>query len=316
MKRLLGVAVSALILWLLWRHIDARRILSAVRASDPWWLAAGLACVVPLTVATAWRFRILGRSSTAGAIGLGDATRLILSSSTLNLFLPSKMGDIAKAWVLGGRYGYDRGLALAIVVLEKMLDLASLLAWGVLALLWVGGRDPWYWLAAAAIAALLSLLALLISPFRLARTAMRLAGGVLPGKPGAAARGFADRWAGVTGWFWAERPRAWGVVLLSLAIWAGHLAQFWLFARALGSGIPLVDNMAFATLAILVGLAPFTMAGVGTRDAAILFFYHGWLSPGQAGVLGVLATMRYLMPAVAGLPFLRDYLPARRSAAA
>ena len=49
------------------------------------------------------------------------------------------------------------------------------------------------------------------------------------------------------------------------------------------------------------------MAGIGTRDAAIVYFYRGWLTPGQAAVLGVLATLRYVLPALAGLPFMRDF---------
>ena len=307
MRRLVGLAVSLFILWLIWRHIDTRAILAATRASDPAWLATGLGMVIPLTLATAWRFQVLSRH----ALGLGQATRLILSSSTLNLFLPSKMGDIAKAYVLTRRHGQDPRRALSVVVLEKMLDMASLLVWGLGALLWVGRDDPWMLLGAAAVAGLLGLLLLLIAPLPLAPRLMALIGGVLPGKAGRAARDFSSEWAVVTGWFWADRRRGAGVVLLSLAIWAGHLAQFWLFARGLGSSVPFVDNMAFATLSILIGLAPFTMAGIGTRDAAIIFFYRHWLQPGQGAVLGVLATMRYLIPAVAGLPFLRDYMPRR-----
>lgn len=307
MRRLVGLVVSLFILWLIWRHIDTHAILAATRASDPWWLTAGLSMVVPLTLATAWRFQILSRH----ALGLGGATRLILSSSTLNLFLPSKMGDIAKAYVLTGRHGQDPRRALSVVVLEKMLDMAALLVWGLGALLWVGSSDPWLLLGAAAVAGLLGLLVLLIAPLPLAPRLMALIGGVLPGKIGIAARDFSTEWAGVTAWFWSVPRRGAGIVLLSLAIWAGHLAQFWLFAHALRSSVPFVDNMAFATLSILVGLAPFTMAGIGTRDAAIIFFYRAWLAPGQGAVLGVLATMRYLIPAVAGLPFLRDYVPKR-----
>ena len=307
MRRLVGLAISLLILWLIWRRIDAAAILVAIRASHPVWLAAGLAMVIPLTLATAWRFQVLSRR----ALGLGQATRLILSSSTLNLVLPSKMGDIAKAYVLTGRHGQDPRRALSVVVLEKMLDMASLLVWGLGALLWVGPGDPWLLLGAAAVAGLLGLLVLLIAPLPLAPRLMALLGRVLPSRIGRPARDFSTEWAGVTGWFWREPTRGVGIVVLSLAIWAGHLAQFWLFARGVGSNVPLVDNMAFATLSILVGLAPFTMAGIGTRDAAIIFFYRHWLQPGQGAVLGVLATMRYLIPAVAGLPFIRDYMPKR-----
>lgn len=312
MRRLISLAVSAGILFILWHSVDIDAIVAAFRSSDPAWLTGGLLAVVPLTLVTAWRFQLLSRSR----LGLGGATRLILSSSTLNAFLPSKMGDIAKAWVLTSRYGYDPKLGLAIVILEKLLDLGSLLVWGVAATLWVSGDSPILLLAAAATAALLALILVLLAPLPIAAELMAWLGKIIPGKAGGAARAFADQWREATGWFWSNRRRATGVLLLSLALWAGHLAQFWLFSRALHSTIPLIDNMAFATLSILVGLLPFTVAGIGTRDAAIVYFYRDWLRPGEGAVLGVLATMRYLMPAIAGLPFVRDYWAARRPAAA
>lgn len=309
MKRAVALAVSLLILALVWWRVDLRSILAAAAAADPLWLALGLAAVVPLTLGTAWRFKMLSRSP----LGVGTAARLILSSSTLNLILPSKAGDFAKAWVLTRRYGVDGKLALSVVVLEKMLDLASLLFWGVLALLWIGPDTPLLAAAAAATAGLLLLLTLLLVP--------GLSGGVLdalshllPGRAGALAAAFGRDWRETLAWFWSETGRAGGTLLLSLGLWAAHLAQFWLFARALGF-VPFLDNMAFATLSILAGLLPFTMAGIGTRDAAIVWFYRDWLSPGQGAVLGVLATLRYVLPAIAGLLFVRDFWDRRAAAA-
>jgi uncharacterized protein (TIRG00374 family) len=309
-KRLLYALVSAAIIALLWWRIDVDAILAAMRRADAAWLAAGLGMVVPLTLATAWRFGLIAREP----LGLGTTTRLILSASTLNLFLPSKMGDIAKAWVLTGRYGMDGRQALAVVVLEKALDMAALLAWGVLALLWIADGRVLLLLAALAVGGGLALLLVLLSPLPASAALFAAVARVLPGKLGRAAAGFAERWGETVAWFWRSSAHALGVIAVSLALWAGHLAQFWLFVRALGAAVPFVDNMAFATLSILVGLAPFTVAGIGTRDAAIVFFYAPWLSPGEAAVLGVLATTRYLMPALAGLPFLRDYWPRRDAA--
>jgi uncharacterized protein (TIRG00374 family) len=311
MKKLLGIAVSLAIMVVLWWRIDLRAILAAMRACDPGWLMLSLGAVVPLTLATAWRFVLLVRP----AIRLGAAARLILSASTLNLILPSKMGDVAKAWVLARRYRFDGNFALAVVGIEKLLDLASLLVWGVAALVWIGAlTHPLLGLALAATATLLATLLAILSPCCAAPRLMTWLAGRLPARIANRLRQFADRWGEATGWFWQDRTRAGQLVALSLAIWAGHLAQFWLFARALGAEVPFIDNMAFATLAILVGLLPFTMAGIGTRDAAIVLFYGRWLYPGQAAVLGVLATSRYLIPAVAGLPFIRDYWAERAQA--
>jgi uncharacterized protein (TIRG00374 family) len=313
MKKLAALAVSLAIIAVLWWRIDLRAILAAARGCDPAWLALGLAAVVPLTLATAWRFALLVRP----AIGLAAAARLILSAATLNLVLPSKMGDVAKAWVLARRYGFDGGFALAVVIIEKLLDLASLLVWGVAGLVWIGAlTEPRKALALAATAILLAMLMIILSPAPAIAALITGLSRRLPQGIGDRLGLFGDRWVEAIGWFWQDRGRAVRLIALSLAIWAGHLAQFWLFVRALGGAMPFIDNMAFATLAILIGLLPFTIAGIGTRDAAIVLLYGAWLRPGQAAVLGMLATSRYLIPAFAGLPFIRDYWAERSRAGA
>lgn len=302
MRRWIGLAVSLALLALLWAKVDVRAILAATRGADPWRLGLGLFMAVPLTLVTAWRFGLISRTP----IAVGAALRLVLAASTLNLVLPSKMGDIAKAWVLRQKYAFDGGDALALVVLEKMIDMAALLVWGVLAL-WIVADSPAMLMLAVVLAGLLALLLAALAPLPLATGLVRLATPWLPGPLRAAAADFAGRWEAIIRWFWRDRGHAAFVALVSLLLWAGHLAQIWLFARSLAPGVPLLSSMACATLAILAGLLPFTVAGVGTRDAAIVLLFAPWLSAGQGAALGVLATTRYLLPALAGLPFMSDY---------
>ena len=297
-KRVLPIAVSVLLLAGLWWRIDLHAVLGAVRQARPAWVAAGIVALVPLMWGSAIRFQWLSRAH----IGTALSCRLLLAASTLNLFLPSKMGDLAKAWVLDRRHGFDGKFALALVVLEKMLDLASLLVWGVLALAWMRPGDPLFLLGAAGVVAVLALLMFLMTPLSARFT--------LPRRLGA----FSDEWHGLIRWFWSDRRRALATWGLSLALWAGHLAQLWLFARALAY-VPVASSAAAATLSILAGLLPFTMGGIGIRDLAIVYFFRAWLSPAQCAALGMLATLRYLLPAIVGLPFVSDYWkPAERAA--
>ena len=46
-----------------------------------------------------------------------------------------------------------------------------------------------------------------------------------------------------------------------------------------------------------------TFAGVGTRDAALVYFLAPSIGDGPALALGVFATLRYVVMAIAGLPF-------------
>jgi uncharacterized protein (TIRG00374 family) len=300
MHRLIAFFVSTTLLVLLYQLIDFSTLTDAMRKADPTLLATGIVAVIPLTVGTAWRFSILTGQARVGII---KSIELILIASTLNLFLPSKMGDIAKAAVLVDRDGMNGKLALSVCLFEKTLDLASLVLLGVIALFYVAGDSPLLGVLAALTSLLLLLLMAIILPVRLLPSAAILAGKILNGRIAGLLKRFSETWQSVVVWFWSDWRRAIGVLLLSIAIWAGHLMQFWLFALAIGAIIPILDNMAFATLGILAGLLPFTFAGVGTRDMALVHFYGAYLTPGEGALLGILATLRYLIPAVAGLPF-------------
>jgi uncharacterized protein (TIRG00374 family) len=303
MRRLVGLLVSLTLLALLYAMIDVGALTRAIRSADPAWLIGGIALLVPITLATAWRFSLLVRDT---KIGFGESNRLILAASTLNLFLPSKMGDLAKSVVLTERHGLNGSLALSIAVLEKALDMFSLLIWGVVALLYIGLFDPLLLLLTLPVAGLLIFVTAMILPLPLFGHAMNFAGRVLPVRIAAKLARFSESLSDVVGWFWSRPLWAFGVVGLSLALWLAHLWQFWFFTRAVGGSIPVIDNMAFATVSILVGLLPFTVAGIGSRDAAIVVFYGAYLSPAAAAFVGILATLRYVVPAVAGLPFLGD----------
>ncbi|MEJ2040882.1 MAG: hypothetical protein P8X55_18420, partial [Desulfosarcinaceae bacterium] len=72
-------------------------------------------------------------------------------------------------------------------------------------------------------------------------------------------------------------------------------------------------HLALTPLAIFAGLLPLTYAGVGTRDAALIYFLRDYLSPGAGAALGILCTMRYIVPALAGLPFLNRYMVEKKT---
>jgi uncharacterized protein (TIRG00374 family) len=305
MRRLVGLCFSVTLLALLYVIVDIGALGAAIRSADMWWLIGGLALLVPLTLATAWRFSLLVRDA---RVSFGESNRLILASSTLNLFLPSKMGDLAKAFVLSERHGVKGSLALSIVVLEKALDMLSLLVWGVVAVFYVGFQDPTLLLLTIPVGGLLLLVGAMIVPLPIFVGAINGARRIVPDRLMGKLERFSDDLSEVVKWFWSRPRWAFGVIALSLILWLVHLWQFWFFTRSVGGSLPLIDNMAFATLSILIGLLPFTIAGIGSRDAAIVVFYSAYLSPAAAAFVGILATLRYLLPAIAGLPFVGDFM--------
>lgn len=304
-KRLISLGVSAVILALLWRSVDPAAILAAAQQTAPVWFWAAVAFTIPLTLATAWRFAALS----SGSVAAGESLRLILAASTLNMVLPSKMGDLAKAWILRRDGTMSGGRALALVVLEKLLDLWSLVAVGAIALAVtrpaLPGGEAGLGLAllvlwGASVGLLLPMLA-----GRRALAPLLMVSKPL-GKLNTKLTALVEDWDALIGWFWLNPARALSMLAGSLILWVGHMVQIWLFTSAIGD-VPLALTMAFAVIAILAGLLPFTFAGVGTRDAALVVLFAPYLDAGGAALLGLCATLRYLIPAIAGLPFVSAF---------
>lgn len=96
MKRLISLAVSLVILIVIYWKIDFSKLINVFQNCNVWWMTISLGMVLPLTLITAWRLQQLMPSK--AKLRFGEANRLILAASVLNMVLPSKMGDIAKAY--------------------------------------------------------------------------------------------------------------------------------------------------------------------------------------------------------------------------
>ncbi len=306
MKKLLSLAVSAAVLWAIYARIDGLALVGSLRGSDPVWLGLGVALVLPLTALTAWRLLVL--VPRPGALGVGAAAGLVLAASSLNMVLPSKMGDLAKAVFLKDQGGLGGARSLSLVVFEKSCDMLSLLLWCVLGLVLLPDRTVLHGLLALGVVTGLAAGLILLGSRRAADGVFALARRVPWGRLRDRAGRLQEGWFQMREYFWEDRARLAGICALSALLWFLHLVQIWFFTRALHTEVPFLANLGLAPLAILAGLLPLTFAGVGTRDAALILFYRAYLTPAQGAALGLLCLLRYLLPAFGGLPFLGRYL--------
>ena len=302
MKRAISIAVSLGILAVLYWKIDFTKVVPVFTNCSVPWLAASLAMVAPLTLLTAGRLcQLMPRGHPLGFL---ESTRLILLASVLNLVLPSKMGDMAKSVFMADR-GHLRGsLALALVVFEKACDMLSLLVWCAFGLLLYPQKDALFWAMTAAVVAGFAGLALLLGSTAFARVCFGLGERFAPGKMKAKIAALHDSWIEMHGYFWQDKAKLARIAMNSLFIWFLHLVQIWMFTVAIRTDVPFAANLALSPLAILAGLLPLTFAGVGTRDAALVYFYAPYMGAASGAALGVLCTLRYVLPALLGLPFL------------
>jgi uncharacterized protein (TIRG00374 family) len=315
MKRFISIAVSLIILSVIYSKIDFPKLIQVFQNCDGWWMVISLGMVVPLTMLTAWRLQQLMPLRTTGssALRFAEANRLILVASVLNMVLPSKMGDIAKAYFMKERGHLSGSLSLSLVVFEKACDMLSLLLWCVFGLILYPSKDWLFWLMTASVIFGLVLGMLLLGSRSFAKLFFAIGKASSPKKLRSKLEKLRVSWGEMHDYFWRDKVQLLKITSTSVLIWFLHLLQIWFFILSLRAWTPILANLALSPLAILAGLLPLTFAGVGTRDAALIAFYQPYFGAPTAAALGLLCTSRYLLPAIGGLPFLGQYLPTLQS---
>ena len=311
MKKLISLAVSLVILSIIFYRIDLANLLSIFADSSLAWMCCGAAMFVPTTLMTALRFKAIAPAQTR--INYGEALKLVLAGNSLNMILPSKMGDIAKGYFVNKKSGLDLSLALSLVVYEKACDVLSLLLWCVLGLCFYRGSDGIFFTLAFMVVTGLALGSLMVGSTRFAMAFLKGLQRLSPKMLGDKIDRFCVSWIEMCAYLKKDKPLMLKVASISVVVWFLHLVQIWFFIRMIHGAVPFGAHLALTPLAIFAGLLPLTYAGVGTRDAALIYFLRDYLSPGAGAALGILCTMRYIVPALAGLPFLNRYMVEKKT---
>jgi glycosyltransferase 2 family protein len=306
LKKPISLAVSVLILLIIYSRIDLQGLVQVFQNCDRLWMVISLGMVIPLTLATAWRLQQL--MPPGSGLSTADANGLILAASTLNMVLPSKMGDIAKAYFMRDRGYLSGSLSLSVVVFEKTCDMLSLLLWCGFGLLIYPQKDFFFWLMTVSVVGGLILGLLLLGSPKFTTFFIETAQAIAPRKIKLKLETLQTSWNEVHTYFWGNPRQLMVVAATSVFIWLLHMLQIWFFILALKAWTPFITSLALSPLAILAGLLPLTFAGVGTRDAALILLYAPYFKAPIAAALGLLCTSRYLLPAIGGLPFLRQYI--------
>ena len=301
---LVGLAASALLLGVLYRNLDVRLVAATLARANPLWLVASVAMIVPITLLRAVRFFWV---APAGALpSITEALRLTLVSSALNVFVPAKAGDLVKSYFIAKRSRTSAGVAVAIVVYERLCDLFGLIAWCLLG--WLVGRPTAaslpaaFWWALAAIG--LACAALTLSD-RAAGMVRAIISRVAPARLPRRVRDLAEGWPDLVRHL---RGRRGWIVVYSLLLWLTHLCQLWLFTRTLGASVPFTVSAALSAVALMAGQLPFTFAGLGARDLALVVLMRPYMPAEAAAAMGLLTATRNLLPPLMGAPLMGPYL--------
>jgi glycosyltransferase 2 family protein len=269
--------------YILWRS-DPSAVAAAAAGVDWRWIGVAVLLVLVDRALMAYRWvALLCTIESERRPPIGPLLRVFFVSTFVGTFLPASIGgDIVRSYGLA-RLDVDAGDAVASVLMDRLLGVASILLMAVaglgLARDLAGNAAIVSGLIAAAAACVVMLL-LIFSPkaaalvFRLPFRAIRHTGARLVES--------IRRYA-------AHPPQLLAVLAGSLAVQALRVLQAFCLGRSLGIDAPLAAYFAFIPLILLIMLLPITINGLGTSQAAFVWFFsRAGVSSAAAFALSVL----------------------------
>ena len=275
----IGVA-GGLTAYILWKS-HPREVL-AVAAGAEWRpLFAAVLLVLVDRVLMAYRWIVLLYTlDPADRPPLAGIVRIFFVSTFLGTFLPSVGGDAVRAYGIA-KLNMRGGDAVASVFMDRMLGIASLFLMALVGL--TLARDlasNWVIIASLAVAAVACLVTLLLVFSQ--RTDV-LASMVLTRLPDAVQH-MGQRLLEAIQRYATHHAQLAVVLMCSVAVQALRILQAYYLGRSLGIEASLGTYFAFLPLILLVMLLPVTMSGLGTGQAAFLWFFARVGVPAAAAV--------------------------------
>ena len=128
-----SLALTALFLWLALRNVDLAGVGAALRSAHYGYLLPAALCTVAGYAVRTLRWRTI--LAPAKPIAFRRLFPVLMIGFATNNLLPARIGEFARAYVLGSREGVSRSTALATVVVERVCDGLTLIAMMTLTLL-------------------------------------------------------------------------------------------------------------------------------------------------------------------------------------
>ena len=276
-KPLLGLSISVLLLWWVFRGEDLGAIAAEIAAADPWWLLASVFVATSGYLVRAMRWKVLLSPLRAGT-GLGARFAATAIGFMANNLLPARAGEFARAWSLARMERLRVSGCLASLAVERLFDgitIVALLAVSVSLPGFRGEEGLAREILDGAVAGFVTVLAVAIFGVALALARPDIVRGVatriaarLPGRAGQKGLAVLD---GLIQGLGALRDP--GLVVRaagwSLVFWLWHSASFWLGFRAFDIPAGYAEALFLNGITALAVAVPSAPGFFGPFEAAV-----------------------------------------------
>lgn len=257
-----GLAVSALALWIAFRAVPLEALVDSLQAANYWWLAAYPPLAIALNVIRGeiWRRLLKKRAPTSQAFWAYSVGFLV------NNVMPFRMGEAGRVVALSTKCKIPVVEVATAAGLERLCDLAALAIIVVMALPFVahaGDMARTAWLSAGLVAAaLVALATLVMARQHFDRLVMALCRTLLPRH----ADVVIARWHELMNGLAVVREPSIAVPVIggAAAVWTLTIILQWTVLRAFQPSAGLIDASVFVAVVSVGGAIPAAPGAIGT----------------------------------------------------
>lgn len=122
---ILGIFLSTIFMYLAFRKVDARALEIKLKTAD---LTYMLFALLPLFASYVTRTFLWQRIlSTFKNVGFSNAFSALIIGLCANNILPGRAGELMRAYILGGKENIGKAFIIGTIVIERLLDIFTLL---------------------------------------------------------------------------------------------------------------------------------------------------------------------------------------------
>jgi hypothetical protein len=326
----IGILISIIALVFAFRQVNFAGVWAALTQANYWFLLASIVPLILFLILRAYRWRLLFHPQRG--LRIRNLFAVINIGYLLSNIFPARLGDVARAYLIGDTEDVSRATAFSTIVAERVLDALCAVGGFFLVLPFVP-LPPWMVQAGLIVgAAALVAVVLFVILVRRRVWTLSLLDRILRAVHWPDCEGMARFWNSLAertrlrflaNLPWVDRPRLGqmagslidgfsGITTLrlgpplllgSVVIWAVICAFYWLVLLAFDPGQPFVAGLAVASVTALGMTVPASPGYIGvfeflTRETMVLF---GMMPAAALGYALVAHAIVYIVYSVLGL---------------
>lgn len=265
--RFLGLVIFVIVLL----HVDLGKIFSYFKSIQPIHLISSMAILLTFHISKSIRWQYILKKQSI-PYSLSSSYLMYSAGLYAGVITPGRLGDFIKAFYLK-KDGHTTGKALASVFLDRILDLFFLFLIAIPSFIWVKQSvDAKINLLGIIIfLALISVIIILVSSKKFAHFWGQIFFRFIPAKyKPLFQNSFNDFYSSLNSFSVLHYLI---VVFITVTGWFIYFYLIFFLSEAAGLNIPFLQVVFFFVVSSIAAFIPISVAGIGTRDVTLLYFF-------------------------------------------